>query len=269
MILCLYKDRKVDKMRILAIGDIVGLSTLEYIKERLWRVRSENSIDLTVANGENTNDIHGLGADEAEALLSYGVDVITGGNHTFSRKDIYSFLEGSSEVIRPCNYPPTAPGNGYSILNVNGYRVLVINVLGTAFMEPLASPIESVQRILERENGAFDISILDIHAESTSEKLAIAYYFDGKINVIFGTHTHVETADEKILLNGSGYITDLGMTGPCEGILGVDRECIINRYITHLPQKFNIAGGKIEGHGAIFDVDESSGRVRSVKRIVF
>ncbi len=256
-------------MKILAIGDIVGLAALEYVKVQLWRLRREKCIDFVVANGENVCEIHGIGADEARALLSYGVDLITLGNHVWNRKDIGPFLESSEEIIRPCNYPSGNPGNGYTILNVNGWRVLCINASGCVYMEPLNSPFEAVDRILEREKGNYDLSLLDFHAEATSEKLAMGYYFDGRIDVIFGTHTHVQTADERILPGGTGYITDLGMTGPADGILGTERECVIRKFLTKMPQKFQMAEGSVVGNGAIFEYDTDKKRVISVERILF
>ncbi|MBO5305591.1 MAG: YmdB family metallophosphoesterase [Clostridia bacterium] len=256
-------------MRILAIGDIVGLATIEYLRERLWKLRGEHKIDFVVANGENVCDIHGIGADEAGELLSLGIDLITSGNHVWSRKSIGAFLDNTKEMIRPCNYPAGTPGDGYTILNVSGFRVLCINAMGCVYMEPLASPFETVDRILAREKENYDLSLLDFHAEATSEKLAMGYYFDGRIDIIFGTHTHIQTADERILPNGTGYITDLGMTGPSDGILGTEKNCIIERFLTKMPQKFLMAEGAIVGNGAIFEYDTNQSRVTSVKRICF
>ena len=256
-------------MRILAIGDIVGLSALEYLKDRLWTLRREYRIDFVLANGENVCEIHGIGAEEAKALLSYGVDLITLGNHVWNRRDIGAFLDNSSEIIRPCNYPAGNPGNGYTILNVNGWRVLCINASGCVYMEPLNSPFEAVDRILEREKGNYDLSLLDFHAEATSEKLAMGYYLDGRVDIVFGTHTHVPTADEKVLPQGTGYITDLGMTGPADGILGTEKECVIRKFLTKMPQKFQMAEGEIVGNGAIFEYDTSTKKVISVQRLVF
>lgn len=256
-------------MRILALGDIVGLKTVDYLREKLWRFRKENKIDFVVANGENTNDIFGLGVDEANALLDCGVDVITTGNHVWGRRDIYDYLDNSEAVIRPVNYPAGSPGSGYTIANADSFKILCINVLGTVFMDSLTSPFEAVEAVLTREEGNYDIALLDVHAEATSEKVAIGYHFDGRINVIFGTHTHVQTADEKILEGGSGYITDLGMTGPKDGILGVDKECVLYRFTTKMPKRYVVAEGEIEAQGAIFDVDPFAGKILAVKRVKF
>ncbi|MBQ9785749.1 MAG: YmdB family metallophosphoesterase [Clostridia bacterium] len=257
-------------MRILAIGDVVGSDTVAYLHKHLWEVRRRERIDFTVANGENTSAIRGLSAKDASALLDTGIDLITLGNHAFGCRDLYAFLDANGEtIIRPANYPASAPGQGYTLVRVDGWRVLCMAVSGRVFLDPLADPFDTVDRILERERGAYDFALLDIHGEATSEKLAIAHYFDGRVAVMFGTHTHVPTADEQVLPHGSGYITDLGMTGPTGGIIGTATEDVIHRFRTQLPTKFNVASGEIRANGAIFDVDESAGRVRSVKRIVF
>ena len=256
-------------MRILAIGDVVGAAAVEYLNRRLWDLRKKEKIDFVVANGENATDCRGVLPRDADALLAAGVDLITLGNHTYGMREIYSYLEDSERVIRPANYPATAPGCGYAILQVDGYRVLCINVSGRVFMEPLASPFETVDRILERERGGYDFAVMDVHAEATSEKLAMAHYFDGRVAVTFGTHTHVQTADEQVLPRGSGYITDLGMCGPMDGILGTDREIVIERFRSMMPARFRLAEGEISAHGAIFEVDPDTGRVRDVKRVVF
>ncbi len=255
-------------MKILAIGDIVGTRAIEYLQKTLYKKRTELCVDFTVANGENASDIHGLSCREANAVLDCGVDLITMGNHTWARRDLYGFLDNKSDkIIRPANYPGSAPGCGYTIVNICGYRVLCINVLGVAFLEPLDSPFLVVEKILSREEGKYDLSLMDIHAEATSEKYALARYFDGKINVMFGTHTHVQTADEQILPGGSAYITDLGMSGPINGILGTDTGAVLCKLKDHMPSRFTVSDGEIKVHGALFELDGKT--VRSVKRIVF
>ena len=256
-------------MRILAIGDVVGLKSVDYLRERLWQFRKENKIDFTVANCENVNDIFGLGLDEARALLDCGIDVITTGNHVWGRRDIYDFLDSTDKVIRPANYPSGSPGSGYTVVNADGFKILCINVLGTVFMDSLSSPFEAVDAILAREAGNYDVALLDVHAEATSEKLAMGFHFDGRVTAVFGTHTHVQTADERILPNGSGYITDLGMTGPSNGILGVDREAVLYRFLTKMPKRYTVADGEIEAQGAVFEIDPFAGKTTSVKRVKF
>ena len=256
-------------MRILTLGDIVGTRTIDYLQRNLWQIRREHHIDATIANGENTSEIRGLSAHDAAALLDTGIDLITLGNHAFGMRDIYSYLENETRVIRPANYPPIAPGAGYTVLNVDGWRILCINVCGRVYMDPLASPFDTVDRILSREAGSYDFALMDIHAEATSEKLALAYYFDGRVQVMFGTHTHVPTADTQILPGGSGYVTDLGMCGPQGGILGTDKDAVIDRFRTMMPTRFSVAGGNVTASGVIFDLDTNTSRVTRVERIVF
>lgn len=257
-------------LNILTLGDVVGARTLDVLRERLWKKRDELHADLVIANGENTTNIHGLNAHDAQTLLDCGVDLITLGNHTFGMRDLYDFLDNRSDsIIRPANYPPTAPGCGYTIRDVSGWRVLCINVNGITFMEPLDSPFGAIERILERERGRYDIAIADLHAEATSEKLALARAFDGRLTVMFGTHTHVTTADECILPGGSGYITDLGMSGPTDGILGTRTEAVLTKMRDHMPAHFTVSEGNIEISGALFTVDPSTARCVAVKRIKF
>ena len=256
-------------MKILALGDIVGSKAIEYLQKNLWKLRSRLGVDFVVANGENASEIRGLSAKDATALLDCGIDVITLGNHAFGKRDLYSMLDDSDRIVRPANYPPEAPGTGYTVLSADGWKLLCINVNGCALLDPLACPFETVDKILARERGNYDISILDIHAEATSEKLALAHYFDGKIHIMFGTHTHVPTADERILPQGSGYITDLGMCGPENSIIGTDIQTVIRRFRTHLPAHFTVADGPITANGALFDIDTFSKRVKSVCRVVF
>jgi metallophosphoesterase (TIGR00282 family) len=257
-------------MKILAIGDIVGGIAIDYLEKNLSRFVNENKVDFVIANAENASEIKGLSRRDAEALYNVGVDFITLGNHAFGKRDIYSFLdENEHRIIRPANFPASAPGSGYTIINIDGYKVLIMNILGTMFMNPINSPFEAVDVALEREKGNFDFAILDIHAEATSEKLAIARYFDGRIAIMFGTHTHVQTADECILPMGSAYITDLGMAGPENSILGTKVETIIDRFIMQTPQYFTVADGGVKVHGAIFDIDPSNSKIKSVKRVKF
>ena len=257
-------------MRILALGDVVGHVAIDYLADKLWAFRSKEKIDFCVANGENATEIRGISAADAEELLGTGVDLITLGNHAFGMRDVYSYLDANEHsIIRPANYPTDAPGVGYTVCDVNGWRVLCINVSGRVYLDPLASPFDTVDRILEREDGRYDLALLDIHAEATSEKLAIGRYFDGRIQILFGTHTHVPTADEQILPHGSGYITDLGMCGPVDGILGTDADAVIHRFRTLMPTRFSVASGTVQAQGVIFDIDEGAKKVRSVKRVSF
>ena len=254
-------------MRILTLGDIVGTQTVDYLQGKLWELRRRERVDLVIANGENVSEIRGISARNAAELLDTGVDLITLGNHAWGKRDIYGVLENEARIIRPANYPAEAPGSGYTVLRADGWRILCINICGRVYMEPLASPFDTVDRILERERGAYDFAVMDIHAEATSEKLALAHYFDGRIAVMFGTHTHVPTADLQILPKGSGYVTDLGMCGPKNGILGTEKTAVLEKFRTQLPVQFRVADGEIGCNGVLFETDGD--HVKTMKRIEF
>ena len=256
------------KLRILAIGDVTGPGGVEHLAKRLWRFREENKIDMCVVNAENSAFITGASPEQAEKLFKSGADCLTGGNHTLRNKASYTALDDTEAWLRPINFGDAAPGHGYAILDVNGYKVMVINAMGNIHIDPvLDSPYGYIDRALEREKGRYDIAVMDIHAEATGEKCAMAYAYDGRISVIFGTHTHVPTADLTVLPNGTGYVTDLGMCGESGGVLGMDPECVIERMRSHLPNKFVAAEGECFADGVIFDVDASLGRVRSLTRV--
>ena len=258
------------KLRILAIGDVTSPAGIEHLKKNLWKFRKENNIDFCVVNGENASFITGISPELAEILLRAGADCITGGNHTMHNKKTYTYMEEQKELLRPINFGDSAPGRGYTILDANGYRILVINAMGNVHIEPnLDSPFVYIDRVLEREAGNYDFSILDIHAEATGEKLAVGYAYDGKINVIFGTHTHVKTADLQILPLGTGYITDVGMCGESGGIIGMEVSAVVERMRTHLPLPFKAASGVCRADGVIFTLDTSSGKVTGVTSVTF
>ena len=255
-------------MKILVIGDITSPTAAEYLSRALWKFRDANKIDFCVVNGENASFITGISPQIAEKLLRSGADCITGGNHTMHNKSVYTFLDETAEIIRPLNFGSTAPGKGYTLLDCNGYRMLVMNVMGNVHIEPvLDSPFAAVERALAECEGKYDFSILDVHAEATGEKLAMGYAFDGRINVIFGTHTHVQTADGQVLPHGTGYITDIGMCGESGGVLGMDAERVIERMSTHIPHPFKAASGEPRADGVIFTLDTSRGVVTSVEPV--
>lgn len=263
----LFKERK--KMRILAIGDLVSPAAVQHLTDRLWPFRKERNIQFVLVNAENASTGNGLAPTEARQALDAGADVLTGGNHIFRKNALHSLLDQEPRLIRPANLPARAPGCGYTILHAEGYRMLVMNLLGRVFMDPAEDPFDAADGILKREAGRYDFALLDIHAESTSEKIALARYLDGRVHVIFGTHTHVATADEQVLPGGTGFITDLGFTGVQDSVLGVKSEIIIQRFRTHLPARFDFAEGEVTACGAIFDLDENTGRCRSVERVRF
>ncbi len=261
------KRMKNGIFRILCIGDIVGKCGLEYIKTNLWRLRKEYDADLVIANGENSAPGNGITKVSADTIFMSGADVITTGNHVFRRNEVYSYLDDNEKVLRPANYPKTVPGFGYGIFDIAGIKVLVMNLLGTVYMESLENPFETASRILEKETEGFDIAVCDFHAEATSEKAAFAHFFDGRINVVFGTHTHVQTNDAKILANGTGFITDVGMTGPYDSVLGVKTDIVIKKFTEKMPVRFDEADGKVIFNGAIFDFDTKLKKVVATQTI--
>lgn len=257
-------------MKILVIGDVTSQRGVMHLESRLWQMRDKHRIDLCIVNAENASFITGASGEIAERMLDAGADCLTGGNHTLRNKAVWSYIDGEERMLRPVNFGSEAPGSGYTILDCMGYRVLVISAMGTVHIDPvLNSPFDAIERVLLREAGRYDIAVLDIHAEATGEKMAIAYAFDGRIQVVYGTHTHVQTADEQILPRGTGYITDIGMCGESGGILGMDPEMIVKRMRTHLPLKYEAASGAPVAYGAIFTIDEDRKRVTDITRVKF
>lgn len=256
-------------MKILVIGDVTSPRGVAHLCEKLWRFREKNNINLCVVNGENASFITGISADLADKLIRAGADVITGGNHTMQNKLAYTALEERSELVRPINFGENAPGRGWTLTETSdGYRALVINAMGNVHIEPcLDNPYPYIDRALKENEGRYDLAILDIHAEATGEKTAIGYAYDGKINIVFGTHTHVPTADQRILPKGTGYVTDVGMCGESDGVLGMDAEGVVSRMRTRLPVKFSPSKGNCEADGIVFTYDVSHRRVVKVERV--
>lgn len=256
--------------RLLFIGDVITPRALSFLEKNLWTIRKKEGIDFVAVNGENASFLGGISGEAADALLSGGADCITGGNHTLQTKSIYRKLEESEAVLRPLNYPDAAPGCGYTILPCGSARILVISALGTVYMEPgLADPLPLIERVLAREEGRFDLSLIDLHAEATGEKLTVAYALDGRVSAVIGTHTHVPTADERILPKGTAYLSDVGMCGPSDGILGVSPTVMIERNRTHLRIPYAEASGPIVANAAIVEIDETTGRASKIRRITF
>lgn len=257
-------------MKILAIGDVTSDGGVVHLERNLWHIRERESIDFCVVNAENAGFITGASPEAAERLISAGADCLTGGNHTLRNKAAYTYLDDTEAILRPINFQDTAPGHGYAILDCHGYRIMVISAMGNLHIDPtLDAPFDYIDRALGREEGNYDFSILDIHAEPTGEKMAVGYAYDGKINIVFGTHTHVQTADEQILPKGTGYITDVGMCGESGGILGMEPAGVVARMRSHLPLRFTVAEGTPVAMGAIFTLNEKNGKVTEIKRIKF
>ncbi len=256
-------------MRILAIGDIVASDGREFIYNNLGRIKNKYKIDYCIANGENSANTNGITMDIANSLLRAGVDVITLGNHTFSNKEYEIVLNDIPRVIRPNNFPKETEGMGYFVDDLGFMKIGVINSMGRLHMEPLDCPFRATEKAILSIKEEADIIIIDFHAETTSEKLAFGNYFDGKADIIFGTHTHVQTADEHILPNGTAYISDLGMTGVRDSILGVKKEIIMDMYYTHKKFRFEKAEGEVWFSGAVFDYDEKTKKIVGVERLYF
>ena len=253
-------------MKILTIGDIVGKSGVEFLKNNLKEFKSVHKIDFVVANGENSAEGNGILPDCAKKIFESGVDVITNGNHTFRRREIFPFLNENHKILRPYNYPSkSTPGFGFCKVKVNNINVAVINLLGVAYLESINLPLDSLDEAL-RFCVDCPIKIVDFHAEATAEKKALGYYVDGKVSVVFGTHTHVQTSDEEILPLGTGYITDVGMTGPICSVLGVKKEISIKRMKNRMPVRFENATGPCKMECAVFEVDDKSGKTVAIER---
>lgn len=254
-------------MRVLAVGDIVGSCGSKFLRKVLPKIKKEKNIDLVIANGENSADGNGITPFSANFLFDSGVDVITTGNHAFRRREVYGLFETNKRLIRPLNYPSAStPGYGYCVIEDFGVKVIIINLMGTIFMESLDCPFKAVNKILSRFKDDESIIIIDFHAEATSEKIAMGFYLDGRVSAIFGTHTHVSTSDERILKNGTGYITDVGMTGVIESVLGVKKEIILKKLINKMPIRFDYAKGDCKMDCIIFDIDESTRKTKALDR---
>ncbi len=245
-------------MRILALGDVVGAAGVKYLTEgrRLSKLRDELRADLVIVNAENSAAGNGITPESADALIFAGADVLTGGNHSFRRREAQTLLEDEACILRPANYPDAAVGHGVCITEAAGQRVLVLNLAGCVYMEPLESPFACADRILKQYEGKYDAAVIDIHAEATSEKIALARYLDGRVSAVFGTHTHVATADAQILPGGTGYVTDLGMCGSHAGVLGVATEPILHKFLVKTPVIFTPAEGQCELHGVLFEIKD-------------
>lgn len=259
-------------MKILAIGDVVGEAAVYALRGMISEIRELHHPDFVICNGENAAGGRGLTPELASAIFSSGVDIITTGNHIWDKDVIKPYLDSTDRVLRPANYPSNAAGVGSVIVKADGVRILVINVSGTAYMNvSLACPFETTEKILQRERGKYDFAVIDIHAEATGEKLSFARYFDAldgaSVGAVWGTHTHIPTSDLRILPCGTGYVTDLGMTGPQNGVLGVKTEDIIKFNKDKMPCRFNVADGTPSLEGIIFDIDPATAHTVSARRV--
>lgn len=246
-------------MKILALGDIFGRSGRKLIITKAADIKEELKADFLIVNCENASGGSGLTEQNAKELLKVGaVDVFTSGNHIWDKRDNNNIMQSSERLIRPANYPEPCPGKGWGVYRINSLRLGVVNLSGCSFMEDLDNPFIAFDKIYQILHPQCDIICVDLHAEATSEKIAFGYYADKRANVIFGTHTHVQTADERILEGGSGYITDLGMCGPYDGVIGVDKDIIIKNFLTKRHVRFEVASGSVQLNGALFTLDENA-----------
>jgi 2',3'-cyclic-nucleotide 2'-phosphodiesterase len=255
-------------VKALFIGDIVGKTGRMALKALLPKLTDKYKADLVVANGENIAGGFGLTESLVLELFSLGVHVITTGNHVWDKKDFVHYIAKDNRVLRPLNYPPGVPGYGSIVLTLpGGPKVAVINVSGRVFMSPLDCPFRATMAEIETISKETRIIIIDLHAEATSEKIAFGHFFDGKVSAVIGTHTHVQTADEKILPNGSAYITDVGMTGPANSIIGVEPAQVIRRFLTSMPAKFDVAHGESILAGAVIEINNETGKATGIHRL--
>lgn len=255
-------------MRILAIGDINGEDGREYIYNNLGRILSKYRIDFCVANGENAADPNGITVDIANTFTASGIDVITMGNHTYDNRESAVVLDDNERVIRPLNLPSEFEGMGYCVTDLGYTRIAVINLIGRVSMTPADCPFRAIDKLLPKIDA--EVILVDMHAEATSEKSALAYYLDGRVSAVFGTHTHIQTSDERILDGGTGFICDLGMTGVEDSVLGVKKEIIIEHYLNlGKRHRFEKARGKVTFNGCIFEVDENTGKCVGIERLKF
>lgn len=260
--------------RVLFIGDIIGRPGRVAVGITLPELKRQYKPQLVIANGENLAGGLGITRETAEEVFTYGVDVLTTGNHVWDRKEILEYIDLDNRILRPANYPEGVPGKGHIVLDVKResgtsvqYRVAIFNLSGRIFMDPLDDPFVAAKDIIPKLREEANIIILDFHAEATSEKIAMGWYLDGEVSAVIGTHTHVQTADEAILPDHTAYITDVGMTGPIDSVIGVKKDLIIQRFLTQMPTRFDVAKGDVILAGVIVDIDPVTGRAISIERL--
>ena len=269
----------VSFFRVLFIGDVIGRPGRVAVGIALPELKKQYKPQLVIANGENLAGGLGITEETAEELFSYGVDILTTGNHVWDRKEILEYIDLDDRILRPANYPEGVPGKGYVVLDAKResaaltpgspaqYPVAVFNLSGRIFMAPLDDPFVAAKDIVLKLREETNVIILDFHAEATSEKIAMGWYLDGEVSAVIGTHTHVQTADETILPEHTAYITDVGMTGPINSVIGVKKELIIQRFLTQMPTRFDVAKGDVIVAGVIVDIDPVTGKAMSIERL--
>jgi metallophosphoesterase (TIGR00282 family) len=253
-------------MRTLIVGDVVGKPGREILKKYLDKKKSD--YDFIIINGENAAGGFGITGKLADEFFSWGIDVITGGNHIWDKREMYEYLDNNDNVLRPLNYPMGVPGSGYVIKRAkNGDKVAVVSLQGRVFMTPIDCPFTKIEELFWEIGEDVKTIIIDVHAEASSEKVAMGWFLDGRTSLVFGTHTHVQTSDNKILPKGTGYITDVGMTGSQNGVIGMSVESIIPKFLTSLPQRFQIAEGNERINGLDVEIDTETGVCKKIERV--
>ncbi len=254
-------------IKILCVGDVVGVSGCEFLRKKLNTFKKENNIDVCIVNGENSAVGNGMLPQSCEHIFTSGADMITGGNHSLKRREIFDYLDRNENAIRPANYGDGVWGKGYGIIDKGAYRVGVINLLGRVWLEGHLDPFDTADKIINELKKETNVILVDFHAEATAEKKALGYYLDGKVSAFFGTHTHIQTSDAQVMKNGTGYITDLGMTGPEESVLGVKKEIIVEKFRKGFTTMFETADTPPFMQGCIFTVDCGSGKTLKAEAI--
>ncbi len=257
-------------MKVLLVGDIVGKVGRRMLKEAIPTMKSAYGVDMIVANGENSAGGNGITHEIMDDLLSSGVDVLTSGNHIFDKKEVFDFLDDVPSLLRPLNLPEGTPGHGYVISTIGVVPVAVVNLSGRAFMPyQYDDPLTAIDKVLNTLKPEVQIILVDFHAETTSEKIAMGWYLNGRVSAVVGTHTHVQTSDERIMPGGTAYITDLGMTGPRDSVIGVKTELVLQKMRTQMPVRFETAAGAGQFGGLITEIDEVSGKATALTRIFY
>ncbi len=255
-------------MKILFIGDIIGKAGRRIVSEFIDKLKDRYKIDLLIANGENAAGGFGITRKVGQSLFDMGIHVISSGNHVWDKKEAMEYLPTENRIIRPANYPNGAPGVGSTLFKLpDGTQAGILNLSGRVFMNSLDCPFKTADREISALKEQTKTIIVDMHGEATSEKIAMGWYLDGRVSAVLGTHTHVQTADEKILPKGTAYITDVGMTGPIDSVIGMEKETAIYRFTTSLPKKFAVAAGDVQLNGVVVDIDSKSGQAKEIKRI--
>jgi hypothetical protein len=255
-------------LKIIFIGDVNGRVGRRMVTMHLPSLREKHKADFCVVNGENSAGGFGITEENAENLFNAGADVITSGNHIWNRKETGDLMLREPRLLRPANYPSGAPGGGFYVADTPAGPVAVMNLMGRVFMPPVECPFLEAERILKRIGSGTRVILVDFHAEATSEKVALGRFLDGRVSVVLGTHTHIQTADETVLPGGTAYLSDVGMTGPIDSVIGIKTELAVGKFLTGVPRRFEVAGGAGQVNGAVIEVDSVSGRARSIERIL-